>query len=171
MESDNNAPRGQDLSRDDNAQVFLDLCKSHYLIQDKYDSQFSTKALAIATFSLVLFGTGTSWVGSREIDLLDWGILVASAIITIIIAVTAITAVVRPYKWSSPGNLSEFHNCIYDVSKVTLLDNIARTYMRAVSENNSVSESRGKRLKIITGLFVVEIALVVLFRICLLFPD
>ena len=154
----------------ENAQIFLDLCKSHHLILEKHDSEFSTKAIGIATFAVVLFGTGASWVNTDTCGIFEWGILVINALIVLSIIFIAMATVARPKLWHQPGELSEFDKHVYDVSKATLLANVASGYMNAVSKNIPTAESRGKRLQAITILIVIEVALLVAFRVCLLFP-
>ena len=126
--------------------------------------------MGLATFSVALFGAGASWVSPQKVEMLEWGFLAIIAVIVLAVTYMAIATVVRPKLWHHAGELSEFDRHVYDVSKATLLANVAGGYMEAVSKNISTIESRGKRLQIITALVVAEVVLFVVFRVCLLFP-
>ena len=141
-----------------NATSHLSLCENAIVSQENLNREFSRKALGIITFSIALFGFGVRWGVQSDIFASKILVLLLSACASMI-AFMGIFGVVKPGTWMEPRRLSFFQEIAFGANHTTYLRTLADTYGQAFEDNISRLKNKGKWLKTISCVALIQLVI------------
>lgn len=153
-----------------NVELYLELGREQLLDQVRINREHSAKALGITTFGVTLFTVGTSWSFDPKPSCIDWVLLSMLGLFGIGIAALSLGIILRPQTWIRPFELSEIYRKLGEHKPASLKLSAGYMYEHAVRKNSTLVKTRGKSLKWMTILALVELATFVALRLTFLIP-
>ena len=142
------------------ARVYLELCRESVLDQDRVNRVYSTKASGIITFGAALFGIGEPWRHLVGGGVVEWVLFVALGLCVTLIAVPALSLIIRPREWAKYNLESAEQDARNTASGQevgqTLMDG-AKYYRAMIAFNDKALLLKAKCLTFITWAAVAEL--------------